>query len=129
MKPIGRKLPALACALLLALPCRAAWGDDPPSLAQFDPAAFDRAAAAHLLSRAGFGGTPREIDALQAMGLDAAVEAILDGKALGAAARAPETPAARPLGRSPRRELAGLSQEERQKKVREATRADQQQFQ
>ncbi len=39
---------------------------------------FDRAAARHLLSRAGFGGTPQQIRDLQAMGLDKAVDHLID---------------------------------------------------
>ncbi|MCA1581891.1 MAG: DUF1800 domain-containing protein [Acidobacteria bacterium] len=38
---------------------------------------WDRAAAAHLARRAGFGGTPAEIDALLAMGLEAAVSSFV----------------------------------------------------
>jgi uncharacterized protein (DUF1800 family) len=136
----GGRLSFLACAALLA--CALARAADPPRaspdqppLEPLDSAAFDRAAAAHLLSRAGFGGTPAEIDALHALGLDRAVEAILDGKAPGPAAGAPprEVPSllslARPVARPPRNELAGLSREERQKKVRETRQADARQFQ
>lgn len=39
---------------------------------------WDRIKAAHLLNRAGFGGTPAEIDRLLAMGLRKAVESFLD---------------------------------------------------
>jgi uncharacterized protein (DUF1800 family) len=38
---------------------------------------FGRRAAAHLLRRAGFGGTPSEVDALAALGADAAVDQLL----------------------------------------------------
>jgi hypothetical protein len=38
---------------------------------------FARRAAAHLLRRAGFGGTPSEVDALAALGADAAVDQLL----------------------------------------------------
>jgi uncharacterized protein (DUF1800 family) len=40
--------------------------------------AWDRAAAAHLYRRAGFGGTPAEIDALYARGLSGAVSWLVD---------------------------------------------------
>jgi uncharacterized protein (DUF1800 family) len=39
---------------------------------------WDRASAAHLARRAGFGGTPAEIDGLVGMGLDAAVASFVD---------------------------------------------------
>jgi uncharacterized protein (DUF1800 family) len=42
--------------------------------------AWTRDDAAHLLRRAGFGGTPQQIDALHALGRDAAVEYLLTGK-------------------------------------------------
>jgi uncharacterized protein (DUF1800 family) len=39
---------------------------------------WNRATARHLLWRAGFGGTPQEVDRLQAMGLHGAVEYLVD---------------------------------------------------
>ena len=39
---------------------------------------WDRASAAHLARRAGFGATPAELDRLVAMGLDAAVASFVD---------------------------------------------------
>ena len=39
---------------------------------------WDRDAAAHLLRRAGFGGTPAEIDSLYALGPDGAVSRLVD---------------------------------------------------
>jgi uncharacterized protein (DUF1800 family) len=47
-------------------------------LAPLPDAAFDVAAARHLLSRAGFGGTEEQAQALAAMGLDKAVDALVD---------------------------------------------------
>src|SRR5262245_25914367 len=94
-------------------------------LPPLDPKAFDRAAAAHLLARPGFGGTPEEIEALTALGLEKAVDRLLapsDGDTLPAFE--PTSP-----GRPSPRDLAGLSKEERQKKVREATRNDGQDLQ
>lgn len=46
-------------------------------LARLGDDAFDYAAAAHLLSRAGFGGTPDEIRELAALGLDGALDRLL----------------------------------------------------
>ena len=42
---------------------------------------WDRAAAAHLLNRAAFGGTPAQIDALHKSGLATAVRTLVDGPA------------------------------------------------
>jgi len=47
-------------------------------LEPLDKSAWTPAAAAHLLSRAGFGGTPEEVLALHAKGLDGAVASLLD---------------------------------------------------
>ncbi len=54
------------------------------------PPAWDARAAAHLLSRAAFGATPREIARLAAMPLDKAVDTLLDE---AAAALPPSRPA------------------------------------
>ncbi len=48
------------------------------SLATIRAGEWDRAAAAHLLRRAGFGGTPAEIDRLAAMTVEQAVASLLD---------------------------------------------------
>lgn len=51
------------------------------TLARFVPIAsspWDRAKAAHLLNRAGFGGRPDEIDRVSRLGMDAAVDELLD---------------------------------------------------
>ena len=52
-----------------------AWVDD---LAPIKPADWNRARARHLLNRAGFGGTPEDIDRLAAMTPAAAVERLVD---------------------------------------------------
>ena len=44
---------------------------------------FDYAAAQHLLNRAGFGGTPAQVRALVELGLDDAVDYIVDFKGDG----------------------------------------------
>jgi uncharacterized protein (DUF1800 family) len=52
-----------------------------PSLRKFQPSAstpWNRAKAAHLLSRAGFGGPPDEIDRLAALPFQTAVDALLN---------------------------------------------------
>ena len=47
-------------------------------LKPLDPGAFDQWKARHLLTRAGFGGTPRQAQALADLGLEAAVDYIVD---------------------------------------------------
>ncbi len=52
-----------------------------PMLQPYAPSSddrFDAVKAAHLLNRAGFGGTPREIEAVMEMGPGRAVDALLD---------------------------------------------------
>lgn len=49
------------------------------ALKPINPEQFGYRQAAHLLSRAGFGGSPHEIATLQTRGLDAAVNTIVDG--------------------------------------------------
>jgi uncharacterized protein (DUF1800 family) len=104
----------------LALPGRAA-----ADLPLLDPKAFDRDAAAHLLSRAGFGGTPEEIDEYAALDLDKAVDRLLDMKDSPAPPDFEPTVTQRPT----RSELAGLKQEERRKAIQEHQRKDQEQYQ
>lgn len=48
------------------------------SLRPIDSKTFDYAKARHLLNRAGFGGTPKQIAALREMGLDKAVDYLVD---------------------------------------------------
>jgi uncharacterized protein (DUF1800 family) len=58
-------------------------------LAPISPQEWDRAKAAHLLNRAGFGGLPEQIDALTQGGFDAAVRELVDGPATPVAAPPP----------------------------------------
>ena len=48
------------------------------SLKQLNPKEFDYWQAQHLLNRAGFGGTPSQVRALANMGLNKAVDYIVD---------------------------------------------------
>jgi hypothetical protein len=80
MKPSRKHILELWTALLLAiaLPATAASPAAGPSawtgdLRPIDESDWNRARAAHLLERAGFGGTPEEIDRLAAMSVDEAV--------------------------------------------------------
>ena len=63
-----------------------------PSLQPWQPTEhepWDAVRATHLMNRAGFGGTPDEIDALVKLGVDRAVDALLDFPDAPAAEQAP----------------------------------------
>ncbi len=72
---ISLLLPAL---VLAAVPATAPTADSPAIIASENAWSSDD--AAHLLRRAGFGGTPAQIDALHEMGRDAAVDYLLTGQ-------------------------------------------------
>ncbi|MBM4001351.1 MAG: DUF1800 domain-containing protein [Planctomycetes bacterium] len=116
---------AMVCAGVLSS-ARAESGEAGRSkLEPLPSGSFDRAAAAHLLSRAGFGGTPKEIDELHALGLDAAVDRLLDVQGDD-----PVGPFNATLTeRLARGEFAKLSPEERMKRQREFRIKDQTQLQ
>mgnify|MGYP002623620148 CR=1 FL=1 len=121
-----RYAPLLAI-LLAAVPGPVAADDmDGDPLAPLPAAEWTPAHAAHLLRRAGFGGTPEDVAALHALGLDAAVDRLLafEGKPDPALPPAPITLTARP-GRD---EFQGLTQEQRQELGREYRRKDQLQY-
>lgn len=86
---------------------------------------WDRAAAEHLLRRAGFGGSPEEIDRLAALGLDAAVDHLVDYHLIPYDAPPPELESlvAAPVDRAA---LRRMSAEERQQYVRGRRRAERQ---
>ncbi len=67
---------------------------------------WTRESAAHLLRRAGFGGTPAEIDALHALGLEGAVSYLVDYEAIDVSAYEAEL-AARGYNQS---RISGLQQ-------------------
>jgi len=79
--------------------------------------------ARHLLARAGFGGPPEEVERLVELGRRRAVDALLeaDGMAVTEACPVFEVES---LGRPPRRELMGLGEDERRKKVQALRRRD-----
>ena len=81
--------------------------------------------AAHLLRRAGFGGTPAEVDALHGLGLRKAVDRLLDWSAPDPALPRMKIAV---TSRPDRREFAGLTREQRQAKAREYRRRDRQQY-
>ncbi len=88
-------------------------------LAPLQPKEWDLAKAAHLLNRAGFGGTPDEIKAFQGLGFEKAVEQILNGPDDSAQFPKPEWAAPRNVLEM-RREARMLPEEERQMNLREA---------
>ncbi len=65
----------LPVILLLATTSATAFGHE---MSPISEKAWDRSKAAHLLRRAGFGGTPEEIDALYQRGLAGAVDQLVD---------------------------------------------------
>jgi uncharacterized protein (DUF1800 family) len=119
-----RKFPILF-ALLWPVAATAPAGEmapESPSLAPLPDSAWTPAHAAHLLRRAGFGGTPGDIRRLHALGLDGAVDRLLDWTA-------PDEDVPRPgvtlTSRPGRAELMALQdREERRKLTREYRRRD-----
>lgn len=97
------------------------------SLAAIDGEAWTRADAAHLLRRAGFGATPDEIDRTHAMGLDAAVDRLLDFER---PAYRPRGPAMDPLITEPidYQALRQLGEQERRERVQAYQRAQRESF-
>ena len=101
-------------------------GTDP--LSPLDASEWDFEKARHLLSRAGFGGTPQQVSALQAMGLEQAVDHLVDYQKI------PEPefalaiePSPRPRLKFDRRALEGLDSDERRamlEKQRRKARVD-----
>lgn len=111
--------------LLILISSSSLAGDQEHTLKLLDPASFDKAAARHLLSRAGFGGAPQEADALEALGLEKAVLQLLDSSRSSSLEEFKATVTERPS----RRELILLGQEERKQRIAENRRADALQFQ
>src|SRR5690348_1385709 len=95
-----------------------------PLLDNYRPTAqnpFDRVKAAHLLNRAGFGGTPEEIDKVLKLGPIEAVDRLLDFSDKSAEEQSPaDVPNLNAIDGLPanfrefRRQLMGKSREERQ---------------
>jgi len=84
---------------------------------------WDLTKAAHLLNRAGFGGAPAEIEALHRLGFETAVEQLINGPDDAAAFPKPETSG--PQDYSAIRNMQGLTDEERKKKVQELQKQQQ----
>ena len=81
----ARRVLGFACVLFLVPLGFASHAAEPTAepaagvddLRPIDPAAWNRDLAAHLLERAGFGGTPEEIDRLAALGVRGAVASLV----------------------------------------------------
>lgn len=104
---------------------------------------FGFSEAQHLLNRAGFGGTRRQVETLRTMGVDAAVDTLVDYQPIDHQSPSPFEPSAdivRPLTRDQRRmiariraegdseEIQQLAAESRQRRS-ERRRTDRQQYQ
>jgi uncharacterized protein (DUF1800 family) len=85
-------------------------------LTPLDPNNWDRAKAAHLLNRAGFGGTPEEIEALHQTGFKHALEQLLHAPDDSAAFPKPDWAVPRDLGEM-RRMMENMAPEERRQKM------------
>jgi uncharacterized protein (DUF1800 family) len=123
MKPWGTLV-----AVGLALGLGPAVGADEKGSGGLKPlpaAQWDYAKARHLLFRAGFGGSPAEVEKLCALGLDKAVDQLVDYQKTADV----ETPLkVEPPPEPNREELRKLSPEQKQKVVQQARRRDQDQM-
>ena len=125
------RIPSAICCLvvglmMVAVPLDRAFGKEETAapLQQLDPADFDSAAANHLLNRAGFGGTPEQIEALHAMGLERAVARLFNGSAGDPVGDFESSAILRPE----RGAFRNLSEKERRQLQQKFRRADQSQF-
>ncbi len=87
--------------------------------------AWDAGAAAHLLRRAGFSGSPADVQRLANMGLDAAVGSLVDYRDIAFECSPPpiaELAAENPLSRREARALSESERQELQQKQRQAER-------
>ncbi len=91
---------------------------------RLDDSAWSRPAAAHLLNRAGFGGTPAEVSDLHRKGLRGAVAHLLDGAGANLEAPKPEGIGPRDMLEF-RQSLRDLDEEARQKARQELRRSEQ----
>lgn len=107
----GRRVPPLAVlSAILAIEAASAAPPVDPLIAT-GRSPWNAEKAAHLLRRAGFGGTPEEIQRLTRMGRDRAVDSLVDYQAI------PQThaeyPASRLIDDFPRRQFGRLEPEQR----------------
>ncbi|MBL8877964.1 MAG: DUF1800 family protein, partial [Phycisphaerales bacterium] len=74
---------SLAAVLVVSIASFRADADDATSMQPLSAKQWEREKAAHLLRRAAFGGSPDEIDRYLDMGLDAAVDSLVDYHKIG----------------------------------------------
>ncbi len=119
----------ISWVLLLTMATVAAAGADSAShsLAPLLAGEWTPAHAAHLLRRAGFGGTPEEVDRLFKLGLDAAVASLVDYEKT---AYDPAPPLLDPLILQPvdREEIRQMNPEERERYQEQRRRAERRSF-
>lgn len=116
------KRPARNAVVLLVLPA-AAMADIPAATSLKPQTDWTPVQAAHLLRRAGFGGTPAEVDKLSALGLEGAVQYLVDYDAIPFEIAPPQIDP-RLLEPFDRGELRLLSEEERQRVRQERQQLD-----
>ncbi|MEI8342831.1 MAG: DUF1800 domain-containing protein, partial [Verrucomicrobiota bacterium] len=85
---------------------------------------WDYEKAAHLLNRAGFGGSPEQIEALQKAGLDGAVNQMLAGESSSAPVDKPDWAQPHNVGEM-KMELRNLPEEQRKEKFKAIGRMEQ----
>lgn len=131
MKPtsaLQRPSRTALCLVILTVP--AAWADRPMSATSLEPITsenWDRAAAAHLLRRACFGGSYSDIERLFALGPEAAIDAVLRGEAVPTGL-APPSLGVELLETPERAELRLMDLEQRQRYRRERAVAERRAF-
>ncbi|MBW7905741.1 MAG: DUF1800 domain-containing protein [Phycisphaerae bacterium] len=125
---MSRSSPMLLVLLAGAASVPAAGHDRSAASLEALPAAqWDAQAAAHLLRRAGFGGTPAEVERLHRLGVEGAVDWLVDFDRQG---YAPAPPAVDPLVMEglDRTELRGKTPEERREIIEQRRRAERESF-
>ncbi|MCI0341338.1 MAG: DUF1800 domain-containing protein [Planctomycetales bacterium] len=120
---------AAALALPAAAQDPAAPGGAIAALEPLPEAEWTEAAAAHLLRRAGFGGTPADVAALHARGLRGAVDWLVGPSGGGEGDAGALPPFKATVTEHPSKdEMMALSDEERKERVKEYRRDDQRQL-
>lgn len=98
-------------------------------LSAYSPAKWNFAAAAHLLNRAGFGGSPSEIERLADLGLEKAVSEFVDFRPDVDGAAQPECAKLDPERLQKYREMRNASPQEKQEMRKQEQRAQRDQLQ
>jgi len=93
-------------------------------LTPINPKKWDYEKAAHLLNRAGFGGSPEQIESLRKAGLDSAVNQLLDGPKPSAPIEKPDWAQPHNVGEM-RMEIRNLPEDQRQMRFKEIAKTEQ----